>query len=364
MELPEGSLVNGYVIKRKICASELYSVYEAVDKSNRTFIVKAIPETAQDLSYLSSPESQSLGSFYCDGSYFLLYPAQDYRSEGSCYFSYKPVSVEHADRGGRVTGGSDASGDGVAQPKSILSGYSSPGGIPTYSHTSQGQLLFGELPKRKLTCSSDGSEESPKKCPGRVRTPAPKVLRLARPNTPESFDSAVSNLYSDSEGFADSDEDCESDPDIPGSSELESAYSDSESEEEEEEEEGERDDNNSQVSIISELDAGAGSSCGFFTVSHNTPVLKSCLVSGIPSGVPSHIQIDCPVSRFLGVKHRTIRRTPAPLGVASPTEGCAADFSKNRSQLSCDFPLKIMRGSVLRRRKIAASLPASNLDIS
>ena len=359
MELPKGSLVNGYVIKRKICASELYSIYEAVDKSGRTFIIKAIPETAQDLSYLSSPESQSLGSFYCDGHYFLLYPAQDYRSEGSCYFSYKPERVEHADRDGRVTDGSEVSADGVAQPKSILSGHCSPGGISIHSDTAQGQLSFGELPKRKLTCSSDGSGESLKKCPGRVRTPAPKVLRLARPNTPESFNSAVSNIYSDS------DEDSESNSDIPCSSESESAYSDFESEEEDEDdEERDDDDNDNQESIISELEAGAGSSCVFFTASRDTPVLKSCLVSGIPSGVPSHIQIDCPVSRFLEVKHRTIRRTPAPLGVTSPTEGCATDFSKNRSQFSCNFPLKIMRGSVLRRRKIAASLPASSLDIS
>ena len=70
MELPEGSLVNGYVIKRKICASELYSVYEAVDKSNRTFIVKAIPETAQDLSYLSSQRVNRWGHFTATAATF------------------------------------------------------------------------------------------------------------------------------------------------------------------------------------------------------------------------------------------------------------------------------------------------------
>ncbi|SMN19091.1 similar to Saccharomyces cerevisiae YPR005C HAL1 Cytoplasmic protein involved in halotolerance [Maudiozyma saulgeensis] len=342
--------VNGYIIKNLVCQTSTFKVCDAIDINGNSFVLKIIPA---DIKVNLLKEEHVIESFVHNDKLFIVYAENNFAKEGQDYFSYymdessSSLSIDNNNNNNNLT----SAGTGIISP--LLDNEKKNTTSTTTRLCFDDISMISHLKKKKMFGNISNS------CSNRLRTPIPKNCNFILPGTPES-DISLSEEETDSE--CDSNDSFDDDDD-------------EDDEEEEEEEDGDGDDIIEVVTPINKkLDESVNNELIPILKSHSDDDEISNMISTDnfsnnntspihkkePNYVsqPSHIHIQCPLTRIIHSKHTTIRKTPIPremlLNNNNNNDDTSFQFKQNktRTNTSCGEPFKLemVKSSMLRRR--------------
>lgn len=364
--------VNGYIIKNLVCQTSTFKVCDAIDTKGNSFVLKIIPA---DIKVNLLKEEHVVESFVHNDKLFIVYAENNFAKEGPDYFSY------YMDQSTKILSSSSSSasvrnekdqipsiltnknynnmtsaGTGIVSP--LLDNENNENNNNNNNNNTT-HLCFDDismishLKKKKMFGNITNN------CSKRLRTPIPKDCNFILPSTPES-NISISEEEEEEESGSESDSECDS---------IDSFDDD--------DDDNDDDDNDEDSEIVTLINNKLEQSISNGLI----PILKAHhdnnnISNMIPTNnfsnnntspihktepnyvsQPSHIHIQCPLTRIIHSKHTTIRKTPIPremLHNNNNNNDTSFQFTQDkiRTDTSCGGPFKLemVKSSMLRRR--------------